>query len=213
MDALRIDSASVVGHSLGSFVALELALAAPSRIEHVGLLGSAAHTRDHELVAQMRNELIEGAWAEGVRSQGTRFPDDAFELPALAAGKDAEAWISSEWVTEAGAPAALLAAILPETLATPLGTWIGIARALGTWDLRDRLAAIDAPTLVLSTSGDTVFPEQPYQQELRRALGDRPTVRFSQLETINTTLGHNFHWAAPTAVATELARFLPRGGA
>lgn len=214
LDSLGIERASAVGHCYGSFIALELAMAEPRRVRNLGLLASAARTSDHELILQMRGGLIEGAWRETLQSQGLIFPDEVFDLPALAVGEDAKAWISGEWVTEAGAPAGHLAAILPETLATPLGTWIGTIRALATWDASVRLGAISAPTLVLWTSGDPLFPEQPYQQELRRALGDRPTVRFSQVESAtDTPLGHNFHWAAPAEVATELARFLPRGGA
>jgi pimeloyl-ACP methyl ester carboxylesterase len=42
MDALHIHKATVVGHSMGSFIAQKVALIAPSRVEKLVLIGSAA---------------------------------------------------------------------------------------------------------------------------------------------------------------------------
>ena len=56
MDAMGVARATVVGHSMGSFVAQELALAAPSRVARLVLIGSAADMRS-ENVFQLGREV------------------------------------------------------------------------------------------------------------------------------------------------------------
>src|SRR5690606_35294021 len=52
LDAMEIERASIVGHSMGSLVALQLALDRPDRVDRLALLGSAAHFRS-EAVAEL----------------------------------------------------------------------------------------------------------------------------------------------------------------
>ena len=41
MDALHLERATIVGHSMGSFVAQQVAVSAPRRVERLVLVGSA----------------------------------------------------------------------------------------------------------------------------------------------------------------------------
>jgi pimeloyl-ACP methyl ester carboxylesterase len=52
LDALGITSATVTGHSMGSFVAQVIALSAPKRVRRLVLIGSAA-TADNEVVRSL----------------------------------------------------------------------------------------------------------------------------------------------------------------
>lgn len=214
-----IERAHVVGHSLGSVVAQELALAAPERVGKLVLIGTSAKIGGNPLAGEMlRDGLVEGAWKDALVAQGLRFPDDAWARTPLDADPDAARWVAQEWVAEPGADPALLAAIADETLRTPLGTWIGVLRALGEHDARARLADLRAPTLVIWPAADAFFPEEPDQRELREALGSAEArhgtpwawKRYGRGEP-GADLGHNGHWAAPDVLARDVARFLAQG--
>ena len=58
LDAARIEKASVVGHSMGSLVALECAARRPERVERIALLGTAFPMKvtDEFLDAALRND-------------------------------------------------------------------------------------------------------------------------------------------------------------
>lgn len=225
LDHLGLARAHVVGHSLGSLVGQELALARPGRVERLVLVASSARFGHcpplQELVV---DGLVEGPWKEAVLARGLAFPRDAWTLePRALAG--AEAWLGANWVSEPGADPELLAAILAETARVPLGTWIGVPRGLRGSDNRERLAELRAPTLVLGALQDVLFPEEPVQRELREALAGAHArhgtawawKRYGraplQDSGVPSDLGHNFLWAAPAAVARDLAAFLRPDGA
>jgi pimeloyl-ACP methyl ester carboxylesterase len=127
-----------------------------------------------------------------------------------------------QWVTEPLAEPALLAEIAHGTERVPLGTWLGAMRALDRLDHRARLADLAVPTLVVWASGDEVFTTAD-QAELRDALGLASQrhgtrwfwKRYGAQDPVDprAELGHNPHWAAPGALAADLAAFLREGGA
>lgn len=222
LDQLAIERADLVGHSLGSLIAQEVALQAPGRVRRLVLIGGAPSTAANPLVLELRHQMVEGTWRQHLVASGYSFPDQVYELPTRAAGAEAEAWVRSSWATEAGAESALLAAIADEALATPLGTWIGTLRALERTDLRGRLKTLTAPTLAIWGTQDSSFPENPDQAALREALAasespsawwKRHGVRSAPADRATDDLGHNLHWAAPEAIARDLAGFLRDAGA
>jgi pimeloyl-ACP methyl ester carboxylesterase len=150
MEQKGIRRAYVVGHSMGSLVAQELALTRPERVRRLVLIGSFARTVDHPALKDfLLAGLIEGPWREALVGRGLVFPDDVYDLTPLAADSGAEAWMRANWVTEPLADSAFLAAIAPETARTRLGTWIGVARALLAVDHTERLKDLRVPTLAI----------------------------------------------------------------
>jgi pimeloyl-ACP methyl ester carboxylesterase len=214
LDLLKIERAHVVGHSMGGAVAQEVALSRPDRVSSVALLATSADMRENAVVRDdLLGERIEGSWKRGLEAQGVRFPDEAWDLVATDADPSAAAWMESEWVTEGAADPAFVKAVLPETLAIRLGTWIGATRGLREFDVRERLAGLKVPALVISGKDDPVFPPTPDQAALRAALEQASRengipVRFRVLEAPG--LGHNLPWGAPEPIAEELSRFLGR---
>lgn len=133
-------------------------------------------------------------------------------------------FLKENWVAEACAPQDLLDAIFPETIHTPLGTWIGAMRALGAVDYRHTLKHLKVPTLVLWATQDNAFPETPDQEWVKGAL--ETASRVSGTPVIYKTygkkplpetniplsdLGHNLQWAAPQAVASDISAFIATG--
>ena len=225
MDHLGLTRAHVVGHSLGSLVGQELALSHPERVDRLVLVASSARFGQCQPFEELIVDgLLEGTWRELIVAQGLEFPREALALePRALAG--AEEWLATNWVNEAGADPALLAAILSETARVPLATWLGVPRSLAGVDTRARLADLRAPTLVLAATQDVMFPEEPVQRELCEALAGAHTrhgtpwawKRYGRAPLpesgVPDDLGHNFHWSAPDAVARDLAAFLRPGGA
>ena len=224
IETLAIERMHVVGHSMGSMVAQDLALAAPDRIESLVLMGSAARVVGNPVIERfIIDEVLEGTWRPALETRGLTWPADAYDLTPIDADPAVEAWLLENWVTEMAADPDHLANLAEKTARTPIGAWLGAARAVLRFDNVTRLGELRVPTLVLWATQDVVTPESD-QILLRSALDaasgacrtgyvwkqygrERPPASGNQ----ESDLGHNFHWGAPEAVAADLAAWLERG--
>lgn len=220
LDALGIERAHVAGHSLGSMVAQEIALQHPERVESLVLLGSTARTSGSPIVDEfILASRIEGPWKAAAEARGLAWPADVYGIAPAAIDSTAPAWMAAEWVVEPLAEPDLIAAIQAETEQIPLGTWIGIARALTTWDNTARLKELAVPTLVLWGIQDGAFIEAD-QEVLRASLPACPArwvwKRYGR-EPLPASgvpgneIGHNLQWGVPEAVATDIVGFIRDG--
>lgn len=209
LDALNIPRAHIVGHSLGSFVAQRLVLDHPERVTSVVLIGSAARGVANTAIEQsVLDQTIERDWRPKLERQGYSYPGAVYELTPRDVDPDIERWLLANWVIEPLADPALMRAIARETARVPLGTWIGVARAVLGFDHRARLPELLRPTLNITAPDDPICPAEPDQRELHEALelAARRGVRIVE-RRYGTGLGHNFPWAVPDAVARDVAAF------
>ena len=192
LDALGIGKAHVVGLSLGGMTGQVLAATRPDKVDRLVLCATSAHMPPPEL------------WrgrAELVRRQG---------MAAVADG------VIGRWFTPAGQASAGAAATRAELLATnPVG-YARCCEAIGAMDLRPRLAAIRAPTLVIAGAEDQGTPVAMAEEICRAIPGARLIVvpqaaHLIAVEQPDVLTAHiaDFLSAAPVASAETERRPTP----
>jgi 3-oxoadipate enol-lactonase len=136
MDSLGLDRVDYCGVSLGGMVGMWLAAHHPTRIRRLVLVSTSAH------LAPQQPWIDRAAL---VRAEG---------MPAVAQ-PTLERWLTPEFLD---ADSAEVGAIREQLLGTDPQGYAGCAMAVGEMDLRDALASIDAPTLVIVADDDPSTP-------------------------------------------------------
>ena len=180
MDKLGIERASVVGHSLGSLVAHQLASVYPQRVDALALIGSAPTLVDNPVVTYLWEEII-----------GT----DEFQDPI-----DPEFIL--EWQTGPNpVDEEFFEIVLSETAKVPARVWKAAFRGMLTDDHRAFLDDIDTPTQIIWGDADPLMTYDD-QTALQQAISGSTLL-------IYPGAGHNTHWEQPAEVAADLLNFLP----
>jgi 3-oxoadipate enol-lactonase len=139
LDDLGIVRTSFCGLSIGGMVGMWLASEAPERIDRLVLCSTAP-------ALPPREQWLERAAT--VRANGVAAIADA---------------AIDRWFTPL-APDSLRETFRAMLVETPAEGYAGCCEVLADLDLRDRLAAIEAPTLVVTGAGDPVAPPETGEQ-------------------------------------------------
>jgi 3-oxoadipate enol-lactonase len=135
LDDLGLERVSFCGLSIGGMTGMWLASEAPDRIDRLVLCSTAPQLPPRE-------QWLERAAT--VRAEGVSAVADA---------------TLARWFTPR-APAALVETFRAMLVGTPAEGYAACCEALAELDLRDRLAAIKAPTLVVTGDGDPTVPPE-----------------------------------------------------
>ena len=183
LDALRIERADIVGHSLGSIVAQTFAEFWPERSGRVVLISSSGGRRPGAAPAPPKFD-----YAAAIRQlQEPIDPDSQFMIE----------WWSSPTPVDPD----FIRRQRQDAAAIPLRVWLAILdQGLVDTDLQRTLPWLKAPTLLLWGSADPLMEEE-VRQTLREAL-PQAEVR------IFPGLGHNPFWEQPAQVAAVINQFL-----
>jgi pimeloyl-ACP methyl ester carboxylesterase len=179
--ALEIDSAHVLGISMGGMIAQELALAHPERVRTLTLgctyCGGAGSTMAAPEVLQRLSAAILSGDREAALRAG-------FEVNlSAAAAADADGWARFLEIAERRAVA------VPVVLAQ--------MQACTAHDANERLAGLDMPTLVIHGTDDQMLPVGNGELIASRI----PGARLEILEGV----GHMFWWERPERSAELIA--------
>ena len=223
MDHLGVDDVTLVGHSMGSMASQEIALTHPDRVERIVLVATSPGRGGRpEEGPSLFGGLIEEVWKGAVEAQGKTFPDDAYEMRPPDIDPGARQWMAENWVTEPLAEPALLAAIVPETTAVKLGTWIGATRGLGGFDNRARLEKLSVPAFIAWGTQDTLTGKDDQDRLLAsldvaaeagltsyvwKQYGVRPITEGVAPDDVS----HNLPWAVPEGLAHDIVAFIETG--
>ncbi|MBW7921316.1 MAG: alpha/beta fold hydrolase [Rubellimicrobium sp.] len=155
MDALGIERADIVGHSLGSMTAGVVAGLAPERVEHLVLISSALKTPDGS-----------GDWLWD-------------EIPAMVHPVDPDGEFMQAWYANPNpVDEDFLQHEMRESASRPAEVWMGALIGLTITDWTPIARRIEAPTLVFWGDQDGLF-DAASQDALRAAL---PEARFETFE-------------------------------
>lgn len=186
MDARGVTRATVVGHSMGSIVAQQVALLAPDRVEGLVLIGSGRSIKHMQGIDEMRGALAEFSGDDAPVSE--KFARD-FQLSTL----------------YRPIPAGFLDTAVHMSRQLPLRVWRAVLDGMLSAPEPAGLAAHGIPTLIVWGDRDAYFL-RPEQQALRAML---PRATFREY----AATGHAVHWERPVPFARDLAQFvaaLPR---
>jgi pimeloyl-ACP methyl ester carboxylesterase len=178
MNAVGVERAVVVGHSMSTAVTLRTAADYPERVAGVVLMGAFAHFRDTPTMAELK-----AAAADIGENCGREF-SQAFQESTLANP----------------IPPNYLETVVNESLYMPGHAWRGAVQGLIDFEPIEAAQKIQAPAAIIWGDRDAYCPRQD-QHELRAAL------RSSRLFTLSG-VGHALHWERPADTAALLRAFV-----
>ena len=144
MDAMKIKKAVIVGHSMGSFVALQTTLDAPERVEKLLIMGTATTARNN-----VTQDLIKD-FAALKDPLDEKFVRD-FQIEA-----------SSKTV-----PEDFMDGVVRQSMKVPARVWKLAMEGVTAEDYKSRLGKIKIPTLIVWGENENIFlrPEQDILKE------------------------------------------------
>lgn len=179
MDAMAIERAVLVGHSMGSIHAMRCAIDHPSRVAGLVLAGTMPWFGRPPEVIQFHREQI-APLEDPVPEAFAR----EFQLSTLARP------IASAW----------LDGFVAESLKVPARVWRAAFAGFIGDDFSARLHEINVPALIVWGRHDLFCPAAEQQAMLQLVRGSR-LVEYAEA-------GHAMHWEEPQRFALDLARFV-----
>jgi pimeloyl-ACP methyl ester carboxylesterase len=180
MDEKKIVRANVVGHSMGSLVAQQVALAAPRRVSHLVLVGSAPSIAEFAGVSDLK-PVVE-ALADPVPVDFVReFQKSTVTAPV---------------------PDAFMNTAIAESGKLPARVWRDLLAGMLATDRAVALGRSGIPTLLMWGDKDA-YATRPAQDSLLAM------IRTAELRAYENT-GHAPHWERPRDFTSDLVAFLGR---
>jgi non-heme chloroperoxidase len=181
MDVVHLEAGVIVGHSMGSAVALRFALDNPDRASGLVLVGASASLRANPNAQKNWNALL---------SRLTDPVDPEFVREGL------------KNTLAQPVPPALFESLTQENLRVPVFVWRAAmdARWRAEGDFAGELARIRAPTLIIWGDRDVRYPLSE-QEAIAAAIPDSRLVVYGGA-------GHLLHVEEPNRAATDLAAFI-----
>ncbi len=179
MDELKIRSAVIVGHSMGSYVAQRFALDYPDRVMGLVLAGSFTTYKGNPEVLSLRDALASKQSDPIDRSFAREFQVSTISRAV---------------------PEKFLETVIDESVKLPARVWKSALEAFLEDDSSGELNLIKAPTLIVWGDRDSLFLRKEQDTLASRIRGARLVVY--------SGTGHALHWEEPERFASDLEAFI-----
>ena len=180
MDAKGLKQATIVGHSMGSFVAQHVATAAPERVSKLVLVGTATSVHNN-VVLELQREV--GGLSDPVSPKFVReFQTSVVSKP-----------VPDEFMDQ----------VIQASLKLPARSWKDVMAGMLASPTKVDFGRVTAPTLIVWGDKETVFPDRSDQEALRKAI-PKATLKVYE-ET-----GHCPNWEKPKRFVKDLEAFLAK---
>lgn len=179
VDALRLGSVVVVGHSMGTTNALRFAMDHPEHVRGLVLVGGFASYRDNAVIVDYWNSCVSTLSDPIAPDVAREFQESTLAQPI---------------------PSELLDLVIAESLKAPARVWRGAFAGLLEDDFTAGLDNVRVPTLCVWGDRDA-FLQRSDQEQLVAS------IRRSRL-TVYEGAGHALHWEEPARFAADLAGFV-----
>ncbi|WP_223639989.1 alpha/beta fold hydrolase [Corallococcus sp. EGB] len=180
LDAKRVSRAVLMGHSMGSFIAQQVALDFPSRVKGLVLVGSAPTVAGNEValglkeVVDLQTDPVDPAFIH-------EFQAGTFYAPV---------------------PASYLDTLVSESSKLPARVWQDTLDGLIAEDHSARLGRVRVPTLIIGGDHDGFFSVEQ-QRALARAIPGAKYLLYPET-------GHAPHAERPRRFMSDVQQFLER---
>lgn len=179
MDVLHLESAVVVGHSMGSTVAQRFAIDYPERTKGLVLIGSFATLRGNLAVQELWDSTLSTLTDPVDPGIAREFQQSTLAHPV---------------------PPGFFETAVRESLKVPARVWKALFGGFLEDDFSMRLSEIKAPALIVWGDQDT-FCLRSDQDKLMASI---PNARLR----VYSGTGHAVHWEQPARFAADLSEFV-----
>lgn len=211
----NISKVDLIGHSMGSVIAQEIALQHPDKLASLTLIGAFVDGTSNSAIQDFLFPELLDKWQELlVQRFGEDWKRKSHYMTPKDLGEEVTTFLKHNWVTETGCKPSLLESIYLETIENPLGTWFGALEALSETDNSNRMERLNTPTLIIWGTGDELIlrHDQNRLLEVCSQANQRNSTpilvkSYSGDGTPNRRPGHNLHWAHAKEVALDILEF------
>ncbi|HKO98950.1 MAG TPA: alpha/beta hydrolase [Pyrinomonadaceae bacterium] len=180
MDAKGLKQATIVGHSMGSFVAQHMATAAPERVTKLVLVGSATSVHNN-VVLEVQREV--SGLSDPVSPKFVReFQYGVISRPV---------------------PDKFMDQVIQASLKLPARIWKDVMAGMLASPRKLDLSKVTAPTLIVWGDKESVFPDRSDQEALTKAIPN------AVLKVYEGT-GHCPNWEKPERFVKDLEAFIEK---
>ncbi|MFW9901945.1 MAG: alpha/beta fold hydrolase [Candidatus Thorarchaeota archaeon] len=178
MNELGIEKATIVGHSMGSFIAQRVAINYADRVKRLVLIGSAPSAINNEGINEFQE--VVASLEDPIDKEFVReFQSSTLHNPV---------------------PEEFLEKVVSESMKVPARVWKEALAELGKIDHYDQLRQINLPTLIVWGDHDDFFTRE--DQETLANLIPNPTLKLYE------KAGHGTHWEKPQKFVDDLEEFM-----